>query len=1297
MLTNISHTLILTFIFLLLTWNNGQATHIVGGEMRYKCLGDNEYEINLTIFRDCFNGSPQALFDDPAAIGIYDAQGLLVDSLFIPLMNNDTLDPILSSECFLVPPDVCVHTTTYSSTVTLPPIIGGYQLIYQRCCRNQTLNNIVDPLDTGATYGVGISEKALLECNNSPVFNAWPPIYICVNEPISFDQSAFDLDGDSIVYRLCTPLSGANPTRPQPQPWAQTIPEEVVWVNPPYNESNMLNGLGLGNVLTINSETGLLTGTPNTVGQFVVGICLEEYRDGQLISTVRRDFQYNVGVCGETISSFFSPEIVCDGFDVLFVNQSENAGNFIWMVEDLQNPDDPISFQESFNFNWIFPALGDYEVTLIAEPGAVCVDTFSQIISIETLTLEPAFEVDFVDCSDSLTINVIDQSVDPQNGIVNWQWILTDEDGAVTDTSSMQNPSFNILATGEYELTLLATSGNGCIAELNQVFPAQLIELNLLPDSTIICLGDSVALNPPGNESYTYEWFPNLEIDDNTSANPSVSPSATRTYFVTVTDAENFCQIERSVTIILPELVDISAPPDTTTCEPTLNLTAVSDLAQVFVWALDDEFENVIVENEEVEVTPLGAVNYYVLGRDVYGCIAVDSILVVGNGVNVNIENPVLCPGEEASIEAENLDPDDTLTFLWSPDSLLTSLNDLSTITSQPTESGIWTIYVELENQLNCTLLDSAIITVLDTTPQAQFVSAIQCADFTVSFENTSINAPFYIWNFGDPLTTSDTSTVSNPFYTYPGEGTYNVTLTLNQDLNCPDTFTQQITIVDSNIDIDFEFDYESCFADSSILIQFTNTSQNSQSTFTEFLWTFSNGTESTESNPLIEVSENGDFFANLTVTSDDGCIDQYEQRLDIEIPTFNFLENYTACAFTPTPLVFNAPSDYNYEWSPSEFVTNQGPPWPTVILSETTLFTVEVNAISSDTCSFTREVLVTVPESIDYMVSEDLTNCGQPVYIEAESEDATAFQWSLNDQFFPSISTESLIEVSALFDRTFFVEITDSIGCTQLDSVKIFSNAVNVSLPDFTLCVGDTITIAAQNLDEEDVLNYQWSPNATILSGLDMESIRVNADQSQTYEVQVSNQFACTATAQSRLSIFDFMPNLNVFADPDTILQGESTTLIAEDLPGFEYLWSPSETLENPNNSSTFASPLESTIYQLNIENEDGCSNRFSVPIIVLLPICEEPYIFFPNAFTPNNDGENDELTVIGNFIDEVYFAIYNRWGQMVFESNSINDAWDGTHNGEVLEPDVFGYYLTVRCLNGQEFKKQGNVSLLR
>ena len=91
-------------------------------------------------------------------------------------------------------------------------------------------------------------------------------------------------------------------------------------------------------------------------------------------------------------------------------------------------------------------------------------------------------------------------------------------------------------------------------------------------------------------------------------------------------------------------------------------------------------------------------------------------------------------------------------------------------------------------------------------------------------------------------------------------------------------------------------------------------------------------------------------------------------------------------------------------------------------------------------------------------------------------------------------------------------------------------------------------------------------------------------------------------------------------------------------------------------------------------------------------------PFIFFPNAFTPNNDGFNDVVYLRAAFaVDEVFFMIYTRWGEKVFESNSLDDGWDGRFKNEELGSDVYAYYLRVRCEDGEEYTEKGNITLLR
>ena len=397
-------TIIVLFFFLLAGIGKIQATHIVGGEITYKCLGSNQYEITLTVYRDCFYGNPEAFFDSIGYIGVFDGAATLVDSLLIPFdpASNDTLDAVFADTCLFVPGDVCVHTTFYRDTITLLPGAGGYTLTYMRCCRNETILNIQSPNVTGSTFSVEISEKALFECNSGPEFKEWPPIFICVNEPIEYDHSAIDAEGDSLAYKLCTPIKGATITNYYPQPPFPPPYDPVVWV-PPYDLNNLLGGVPL----EIDVHTGLLTGLPNTVGQFLVGICVEEYRDGELISFVRRDFQYNVGFCGTVIADITAPDNQCDDLTVDFDNTSLNAGDFFWAFNDPGNPGATSTLTEP---SFTFSDYGTYTVMLIAEPNSACVDTTFHQITLTQNTLEADFELEIIKCADSFFIFGFDQS-----------------------------------------------------------------------------------------------------------------------------------------------------------------------------------------------------------------------------------------------------------------------------------------------------------------------------------------------------------------------------------------------------------------------------------------------------------------------------------------------------------------------------------------------------------------------------------------------------------------------------------------------------------------------------------------------------------------------------------------------------------------------------------------------------------------------------------------------------------------------------------------------------------------------
>lgn len=614
------------FVLLLLMVGAAElkATHIVGGEMRYRCLGNNEYEITLVIFRDCFYGNPQAWFDDPASIGVFNSSNILLRQILVAPMGNDTLQPVLNNECFVAPPSVCVHTTTYRDTVNLEPISGGYTLAYQRCCRNQTIANIVNPLATGATYSVTISETALQQCNNSPQFNQWPPIYICAGEPINFDQSARDIDGDSIVYRLCEPLQGANQAIPMPQPPNPPPYLPVTWVSPPYGVANMLNGTPGDPPLAIDYQTGLLTGLPNTVGQFVVGICVEEYRNGQLIGTMRRDFQYNVGLCGQATSAFFAPEIQCGNLFVLFQNQSNNATEYLWRFNDPAQPD---AFSTNINAAFNFSDTGTYQIMLIANPGTVCADTAERSIRLLPNSLFPGFDVQFGPCSDSITLNVTDQSFDTLSTIIRRSWRLMP--GGQSSTAI--NPQFVIRDDGVYTLELTVEAENGCVQTSAQSFPIILLNLEA-PDSVAICRGDTATLRVPGGtgQNLSFSWSPEQNIVSGASAaEVRVAPLNTTIYTVVV---ENIlgCRQTFQVPVIVSENLPViiaTAEPDTIAPGETTRLEATFNPGYRYEWTPDPSLSRTDIHNPTA--TPVQSTTYRVTATDEAGCSTTALVTVV--------------------------------------------------------------------------------------------------------------------------------------------------------------------------------------------------------------------------------------------------------------------------------------------------------------------------------------------------------------------------------------------------------------------------------------------------------------------------------------------------------------------------------------------------------------------------------------------------------------------------------------------------------------------------------------------
>ena len=376
----------LIILFLLL--NNPiciNATHIVGGVLNYECLGNDSYRITLKLYRDC-GSAGNAAFDDPIYVAIYNSANDLIDNIAIPFPGSVKLPPLINNPCFTPSEDICVEEAVYIAIVdSLPPVVGGYCLSYQRCCRNYSVLNIAN-YGVGATFTAQIPGSEITNaCNSNPAFKEFPPIFLCAGLPLEFDHSAIDADGDSLVYELCDPYTGGTALFPKPNP-ASPPPYNYVNWTPPYNGGYQMSS---DPPIAINSSTGLLTCTPDKIGQWVIGVCVNEYRDGILISTTKRDFQFNVINCPGVIgAAIMSQDLFCKGFKVDFKNSSYNANSFLWDF-GVTGVTDDTSTQVTPTFT--FPESGIYTVRLIANPGSICADT-----TFSTFEIYPLLKADII-------------------------------------------------------------------------------------------------------------------------------------------------------------------------------------------------------------------------------------------------------------------------------------------------------------------------------------------------------------------------------------------------------------------------------------------------------------------------------------------------------------------------------------------------------------------------------------------------------------------------------------------------------------------------------------------------------------------------------------------------------------------------------------------------------------------------------------------------------------------------------------------------------------------------------------
>ena len=318
------------------------------------------------------------------------------------------------------------------------------------------------------------------------------------------------------------------------------------------------------------------------------------------------------------------------------------------------------------------------------------------------------------------------------------------------------------------------------------------------------------------------------------------------------------------------------------------------------------------------------------------------------------------------------------------------------------------------------------------------------------------------------------------------------------------------------------------------------------------------------------------------------------------------------------------------------------------------------------------------------------------PLNFKASATNGAKIEWSTNRNFIPLSTGTDFSATPTGRSNIYYLRATDVNGCAAFDSIIVNNFAINVNFAktlDACKGVGKPLTLTNQT---PDILTVLWTP-ATLIDGSNTvlnPTVKTNADGTLT--VKITNQYGCTLTDNVAVKTHEVDAKATIsanviYVDDKVVLNAEPTGV------GYTYKWLPATDITSPNAATSNATPKTNTTYVVEVTDAFGCKDTASVSVNVLTPQCAEPFVFIPRAFSPNADGLNDKVYVRGEYLTQVEFAIYNRWGERVFYTTSMENGWDGTFNGKAVSPDVYGYYVKGVCRKGETFFSKGNITVMK
>lgn len=1345
------------------------ATHISGGEIFYECLGNDQYEVTLIVYRDCFgvqlDNEVDLAFNSPC------------DDFTVTL---DTPDPVeLSQLCDLeLPNSTCsggtlpgIEQYTYTTVVTLPPC-DHWTMSWIGRNRNAAVANLVDP-DTEAMYIATTLDNTVDACDNSPVLTNIASPYVCLNYPVTYSYGGYDPDGDSLSYALVDALDEFG------QPIAYVAP---------YTGNQPIGGL------TIDPVTGLLSFTPMLAGNWVVVVEVSEWDSlGNLIGTVMRDMQFiaypcmNVppdpatgsigGFSGTAVQTGPNSVEVCESgsFCMTFAITDINAANVLEATTNLQQNlpgatftytgTNPITCTVCWNGQ---PGTsGFFPFIVQVNDGACPIPAVQTYVYEITVLPGMAITVDAVDesCAGSQDGQVA-VSVTAGTGPFQYTW------ASLPDTT----PTIQVGA-GTYAVTV--TDANGCVSQPTAAVvnaQAQPNQADAGPD-LLGCLDAlPIALTGSVTNATGGIWSGGQGTFGGTGLSVTYQPTAAELSaggvdLLLTTTGNPLCaaDVDTVHVVLSDDLLNAGASGTDALCHATATGSASFQPVlpgMSFVW-------NAPGAPTTPQASGLPAGTYAITVTDAAGCDTTLSVTIgqpaaLALGALSVVDEP--CAGQGGgSISATVNGGTAPYTYAWSHGATTPSVN---------VGAGTYTVMITDAN--GCAPVSGTATVSATAQPNAADAGpdVVGCLnELPVTLTGTVTNATGGTWSGGTGTWLGNGLTATYmPSAAEVQQGGTALFLTTTGNPGCPpDVDTAVVIISKSFLNAGINGTATSCHDGANGMALFTP-----NDTSFNYLW---NDPAAQATNPATGLSA-GTYA--VVVTDALGC----DTTMNVTIGEPALLQASLTQSGNPlcaggangwaTVSASGGTPGYTYQWDAA--AGNQVGPTASGLGAGT----FGVTATDANGCTVQLNAVLTAPPPIQLSAQAPDTVCvNVPVPLTAQAFGGTGnllVSWS-------GIGTGTQLTHAFSTSQNVVVTVVDANGCsgptlTLPVTVLDLSDAQLVTTGSGTVCPGDTVQVTAQVMGYPSSVQLFW-PQLGV-SGPGPHTVVVNADMVLT--TTATDQ--CANTLQAVLPIqvdeppvFTLPP---VFAEgcapltvqfPDTLVTGNLTYLWSfgdgetsaapapvhtfqagtftvsltvttalgcsstAPAPGLVIAHAPPTAAFSASTTSTdidnalihFTDASTGAITSFAWDFDDGTTSDqqdvshqfmdvglFSVALVVMdvqgcsdtawvtVEVTPDHDVVIPTGFTPNpgggggggydpNDLSNDVFYPFARFVEDFRMRIYNRWGELIFESLDIQRGWDGYYRGQLSPQDVYVYQVWLRFVDGQERQLVGDITLFR